>query len=193
MPSRDDHHIQPWTFERSEELQDARIFKLARQTFRRPDSDKPAEFFVLDAPDWVNVVPVTDDGRIVFVRQYRIGTRHISLEIPGGIADGDEPVEEVAARELREETGYSASKMTFLGRSYANPAFMTNRFTAMLAEGATLTDPTAWDEHEELEIELIPAADVPELLARGAVDNSYTVLALCWYLIRAHGIVVPRP
>jgi 8-oxo-dGTP pyrophosphatase MutT (NUDIX family) len=184
-----DKKLQPWIVEQSEEIEDYRIFKLKREAARTEDGSKRGEFYVLDSPNWVNVVPVTMDGQIVFVRQYRHGSRTISLETPAGLAEPDEAVEAAAARELREETGYSAQSFTVLGSSYANPAFMNNRYTALLAEGVTLTDPTAFDEHEELEIELIPTEKVPELIATGAIENSFSLLSLSWYLLHSHGIL----
>jgi len=187
-----DKKLQPWIVEQSEEIEDYRIFKLKREAARTQDGSKRGEFYVLDSPNWVNVVPVTTDGRIVFVRQYRHGSRTISLETPAGLAEPDEAVEAAAARELREETGYSAQSFTVLGSSYANPAFMNNRYTALLAEGVTLTDPTAFDEHEELEIELIPAEKVPELIASGAIENSFSLLSLSWYLLKIHGVLQPK-
>ncbi len=183
--------IQPWVVEQSEELQDCRIFTLNREIIRAPATGKRGEFFVLDAPDWVCVVPVTTDGQVVFIAQYRIGSHRVSLETPAGMVEKGEVVEAAALRELREETGYSADSFTTLGRTYANPAFLTNHFTALLAENVTLTDPTAWDEHEELELLLIPADQIASLIAAGEITNSFTVLALSWYLLRRHGILPP--
>ena len=91
--------------------------------------------------------------------------------------------EEAAARELREETGYTARSFRMLGETDANPAFMTNHFTAVLAEDAVQTDPTAWDEHEELEPHLVPLDELPELIKSGKIRNTYSMLPLCWYLL----------
>ena len=183
--------ILPWQVEQSEALHDCRIFTLRCEFARSPISGKSGHFYVLDAPDWVSIVPVTDAGAIVCVVQYRHGSRRISLETPAGMVEPGEPVEAAAARELLEETGYTARSFTVLGHTYANSAFMNNRFTVVLAEGVTLTDPTAWDEHEELELRLVPVEEVPGLLARGEVENTSAALALSWYLLSMHGLL-PR-
>ncbi|HSH83003.1 MAG TPA: NUDIX hydrolase [Herpetosiphonaceae bacterium] len=181
--------IQPWRVEQSDEIENYRIFKLRREVASSPNGEKRAEFYVLDSPDWVNVIPVTPRGEIVMVGQYRHGSRQISLETPAGLIEPHESVEDAATRELREETGYTAQRYTLLGSTLANPAFMTNRFTAVLAEDVMLTDPTKWDEHEELEIKLVPVDDVPDMLARGDVVNSFAALALSWFLLHRHNIL----
>src|SRR5688572_8796318 len=116
------NQLQPWTVDRSEYLQDCRIFRLRRDHARSPGSGKEGDFFVLDAPDWVSLVPITDDGMLICVAQYRHGSRRISLETPAGLVEAGEAPEQAAARELREETGFTARSMTVLGRTYANSA-----------------------------------------------------------------------
>jgi 8-oxo-dGTP pyrophosphatase MutT (NUDIX family) len=161
---------------------DARIFKVLRNRSRLQGTERHADFFVLDSADWVSVVPITADNQVLMIAQYRHGSGQISLEIPAGLVEKDEDVLAAAARELREETGYTAHALRILTQTDANPAFMNNRFTAVLANGATLTDPTAWDEHEEIALVLVPLAELPDLLHSGTIRNTYTVLPLCWYL-----------
>lgn len=183
--------LRPWEVDRSEYLQDCRIFRLRRDHARSPDTGKAGDFFVLDAPDWVSIVPITDDGMLICVAQYRHGSQRISLETPAGLVEAGEAPEAAAIRELREETGYAARSMTLLGRTFANSAFMTNHFTAILAQGCTLKDPTAWDEHEEIELRLIPVSEIPELLSSGMIENTSAALALSWYLLYQAGLLKP--
>jgi ADP-ribose pyrophosphatase len=185
----DTNDIQTWRVEQSEEVMDCRIFRVHRDQAHTADGAKQGTFFTLKAPPWVNVIPITTDGELVCVRQFRHGTGRVTLETPAGLGEHDETPETTAARELREETGYSAPRLAMLCQFYANPAFLDNIVTVILAEDVTLTDPTAWDEHEELAVVLVPLAELPAMLARGDFENGVTVAALSRFLLYRHGIV----
>ena len=107
-------------------------------------------YYVLSYPDWVHVVALTDDDRIVLVRQYRHGAGQVSLELPSGGVDPRDPSTEAAARrELAEETGYTARSFRLVGIHSPNAATHTNRVHTYLAEGAAPHGGQSLDEGEE--------------------------------------------
>ena len=105
----------PWTTLESEPIQDCRVFSVRRIRTRSPRTGDAHDFFAIDSSDWVNVVPITPDGRVVMVRQYRHGAGELTLETPGGLVDPGETPAAAAARELLEETGYAADEIVSLG------------------------------------------------------------------------------
>ena len=132
------------------------IFTVEERACRSPLDNSLKTFSVLDTSDWAIVIPVleTEQGKqFVMVRQWRHGARELSLEFPGGVFEKGENAETAAARELKEETGYSAGKIQKLGQFNPNPAIMSNRVHFFLA--TELSSPTSQqlDEDEYVEIE----------------------------------------
>ena len=116
-----------WEKGATRSLAATRIFDVQGVQFRHPVRGTEREFVVIDAPDWVNVLALTPDHRLVMVNQFRYGTDAFSWEIPGGVIDrGEDPVT-AGVRELREETGYVGTSARLLGSVNPNPAIMNNR------------------------------------------------------------------
>lgn len=153
--------------------------RLERHTLAAGEDRRDA--FVVDTPDWINVVPLTADDRVVMIRQWRYGIAAPTLEIPGGLVDPGEDHATAAARELEEETGYRAGRLERLGTLHPNPAIQSNRIVTFLA--TDLAPPAA--EHqglhgvdgEEILVELVSRADLPRLIAEGAVTHALVVAA----------------
>ncbi|MBI5490357.1 MAG: NUDIX hydrolase [Deltaproteobacteria bacterium] len=127
--------------------------------------------------DWTNVIPVTQDGRVILIRQFRAGARQVTLEIPGGLVEPGETPLEAAKRELREETGYSAADWTPLGSVQPNPAIQGNRCHTFLARGAVPTGGLALEPMEDIEVEPVPLAAVPGLIARSEIEHTLVISA----------------
>jgi len=166
-----------WTLLERRPLHDYRVFRTEERVMTHPGRREGRGFFVIDSPDWVNVVAITPDDEVVLIRQYRHGVDGLTLEIPGGVIDPGEDAATAAARELQEETGYTAPTWRYLGVVEPNPAIQTNRASTWLALDATVAGPQALDENELIEVSRAPLSDVPGLIVRGAIQHALVVAA----------------
>jgi 8-oxo-dGTP pyrophosphatase MutT (NUDIX family) len=154
------------------------LFGLERQLLT--SGDQRQEVIVVKAPDWINVIPVLSDGRVVLIRQWRYGIAAPCLEIPGGMVDPDENAEEAAARELLEETGYNARKIKLLGVTHPNPAFLSNQLTTYLATDLDLVEPEREEfgvDDERIVVEPTPMSEIPGLIREGAITHALVIAA----------------
>lgn len=141
------------------------------------------DYFVLEYPNWVNGVALTADNKVIMVRQYRHGGDIISLEIPGGVIDGDEGPEAAIKRELLEETGYSFESCEPIGITYPNPATSNNVTHMYLLKGGVKTQEQHLDEHEILAVETYSIEEVKELLKENKIAQSLHTTALFYGLM----------
>ena len=178
-----------WTRRSSEIVADCRVFKVRCDLSLSPGGDREHDFYVLDACDWVNVVPLTPEGEVVMIEQYRHGSEDVTLEIPGGMVDGGESPSEAAARELAEETGYAAREIVPLGRVRPNPAIHNNWLHTFLAPGARYVSAPEFDSTEHCAVRLVPLADVPALIASGAITHALVVVGFHWLSLRRQGLL----
>lgn len=163
-------------------LGDFRVFRVRKDVCVSPVKGTEHAFFVLEGADWVNVVALTDAGGMLFVRQWRHGTKEDTLEIPGGCVDPEDASPLAAARrELREETGYVSSDWSDLGWVSPNPAIQANRCFTYLARGCRKVGEPSPDGTEDLRVETIPEADVPGLVRDGHIRHALVLAAFHWY------------
>lgn len=120
--------------------------------FVTPEGVVHQPYYVVEYPDWVHVVAIDDDRRLLLVRQYRHGMGAETLELPAGKIDAtDAGPEDAAARELLEETGCAARTFRLIGTHWANPANQNNRIFTVLAEGVHRVQAPQDDPHERVE------------------------------------------
>jgi 8-oxo-dGTP pyrophosphatase MutT (NUDIX family) len=164
----------------SEAVADCRVFQVRRDRSISPRDGREHDFFCIEAPDWINVIPLTRHGEVVMIEQYRHGTNEVTLEIPGGIVDEGEEAREAATRELLEETGYEAADVLMLGRTRPNPALQNNWLYSFLARGSSFQRALVLDATEHTAVRLVLLADVPALIADGTISHSLVVASFYW-------------
>ena len=163
-------------------LNACRVWDLRARRYRHPHNGKEGEFYYLDSRDWVIVVARTVAGELVMVRQFRWGINALSWELPGGIIDTGEDPLVAGLRELKEETGYETEQGRIIGYCSPNPAILNNRCHIVLAENCQLTcGGTAWDEHEEIEVQALPEPMVFEWAKNTKIDHALALTGLLYY------------
>lgn len=175
-----------WKLFGSEKPAHMLLFQPRWDLMENPRTGERMQRLVLETRDWVNVVAQTADERFVFVRQYRFGTRHITTEIPGGVIDGDEAPRDAAARELREETGYTSTDWTSLGAVEPNPAFHDNRCHHFLARDVVRTHEQELDAGEDIQIVTLTRDEVVAGIRSGEINHALVLTALCRLLDLRH-------
>lgn len=149
-----------------------------------PDGRIVEQYYVLEYPNWVNAVALTAGNKIIMVRQYRHAANIVSLEIPGGVIDGDEAPIAAMRRELLEETGYQFDDIELIATIYPNPSTANNQTYCYLAKGGIKVQEQALDEHEEIIVEEYTIDEVKQLLADNKIAQSLHCTALFYALIK---------
>lgn len=181
--------LRPWTLLVESLLTETRIFRLMAERWRSPRTGDEHVFTCVDAPDWVNVVALDGEGRMVLVRQFRFGTRAFTLETPGGMCDPGEDPRETALRELREETGYVGARVIDLGHSEPNPAIFNNRVHMFLVEGCERTGELVLDAGEDIEVVALPVDEVLAMVERGEIGHALVLVALSRFDLYRRGLL----
>lgn len=166
----------PFEFLKSEILLQGRTFKIRRDFLKTP-SGGDTTLEIVEHGGSVVVIPVDAEGHVWFVRQYRHATGKELLELPAGTRNGDEPYEECAAREIREETGMEAGTLTNLGSFYLAPGYSTEYMGVFLATDLK-HNPLNPDADEFLSVERIPSKEAYKIAERGEVQDSKSLAAL---------------
>lgn len=159
-----------------------RLIAVDHDRYELAGNGKAGQFTIIRTSDWINVIPVTAEGKLVFIRQFRHGIREVTLEIPGGAIDArDDTPRTAAERELREETGYAARRWEYLGYVTPNPALQDNRCHTFLATEAYRVGEPSFDPYERIEVELMSRQDAARALRDRTVHHGLVVAAFGLY------------
>ena len=178
-PTIDTMHLY-WASEKPEKIFKCPIFEVSK--VRRVSQDgRVGDFITLDCPEWVVIIPIykDEDGvvRVIVEQQYRHGSDSVTREFPAGLVEKDEDALTAAKRELLEETGLEAGRVTLLGNLSPNNAFMSNRQYFFLAEELSKVSGQSLDQNEEIDILSLPLEDVINEMGTNLSDNALMMAA----------------
>src|SRR5687768_1551122 len=177
--------IKRWEKLSSRQVGNFRVFNLRSDLKVSPRTGKQHDFYVIEAVNWVHVIALTKEGKLVMVEQYRHGSDTIELELAGGMIDPkDASPLEAGLRELREETGYEGTKAEVIGQIYANPAIMNNICYTVLVHDCELKHTPELDQGEDVNTMLVDVDQIPSLVKQGRIGHSLVVVGLYHFELR---------
>ena len=191
----DGDDVFPWRETEREEVMRCPVFTVERRRMveSHPTSTKQGDFFVIRAPDWVNVVALTPDDELVVIEQWRHGVAQTTWEIPGGMVDPGESAATAAQRELLEETGYASDRWFRLGAVEPNPAIQNNRCATFVALNCRKVAAPSFDGNERIRGQTIRYSDAAKWVVDGRIQHALVVAALHWESLRRAGVLTPEP
>lgn len=172
----------PFELIKSETLLQGRAFKVRRDHLKTPDN-RETKLEIVEHGGSVVLLPLDEAGNLLFIWQYRHAAGRDLLELPAGTRHQQEPFEECAAREIREETGMQAGKLQKIGEFYLVPGYSTEYMTVFLATELS-ENPLQADEDEFLQVEKIPWKQAIEMAERGNLQDAKSLAAL--FLARSY-------
>jgi 8-oxo-dGTP pyrophosphatase MutT (NUDIX family) len=166
-----------WRVGETVELENFGKFRVLALDAKSPRTGETIIFKIIDRAPSVIVIPFTDDGRVITVKQFRPGIQSASIELPAGLLDhGEEPVEG-ARRELEEETGYKADNFEIVGEVFHDPAILTSKVTFIAAHGCKPVGERNQDEAEDVHTQLFSADEIDAMIARGQIRHAVVIAA----------------
>jgi ADP-ribose pyrophosphatase len=173
-----------WKHLDSHYVYENRIMKVREDTYHFSRGAIVQDYTVLEFSGWVNIIPVTSEGEVVMIRQYRHGVKRVTLEIPGGLISGkDVDPAEAAAREMEEETGFVSGNVIHIGTVEPNPAIQTNLCHTFLARDAHPGSIQNLDPTEAIAVELVKLSEVYRMIREGSITHGLVVAAFAFLML----------
>ena len=155
-----------------------RWFKARADSCELPDGRIIEPYYVVELPDWTNIIVVTKEERVVLVLQYRYPVDEVTYELPGGIIDKGETPEAAARREMLEETGYTSDNIEFLFKISPNTALNNNTAYFFLATGAEQNGKQKFDEFEDIDVVTLSKEEAMQLLKEDKMQHGVQIGAV---------------
>ena len=172
-----------WKILSSEYLFNDLWFKVRKDICESPSGKVIDPYYVYEFPEWATAFALTEDNKVVMVRQYRHPVGEVIIELPGGCVDEtDKDLETAIARELLEETGYSFSSYESLGKISPNPSTNTNWMHMFLAKGGKKVSEQKLDHNEEIIVELYSVEEVKNLVKKNEIVQAMHVTCILYAL-----------
>ncbi len=169
----------PFTILTKEYISNHQYFTARKDSYQTPTGKIVDPYFVVELPECVLAVAITQENQVLVVEQYRHPIQQQSIEFAGGFIDKDETPETAIKRELQEETGYSFTGYHYLGKTYSNPGVLTNATHLFLATGGEKTSEQSLDANEEIKIMLKPLDEVKLMI--DSYQFKQSMHELCFY------------
>lgn len=164
-------------------------FTVRKDSYQTPSGKIVSPYYVYEFPEWVTALAITEENKIVFVKQYRHGLGEEGLELPGGCVDKtDKDYTAAIARELLEETGYEFSSYEYLGKISSNPSTNSNLMHMFLAQGGKKIAGQNLDANEEIEVLEFSTDEVKQLVKENKIIQSMH-LATIFYAFQKLGLI----
>jgi ADP-ribose pyrophosphatase len=183
-----------WKTLNSQELFATGLFRMRVDRCELPDGRVMPRYYVMEFPDWVNVLPIRKDGQVVLVNQYRHAAAREFLEIPGGSTHpgNTEDPRLAGERELLEETGYTAKDWLLCGSHFPNPAMQNNRLHTYIAFDCEKTSEQQLDPYEDLQVLTMDLTEVVQRWRKGEFSHSLIAASIGMALepLRARGFKI---
>ena len=173
-----------WKVISSEKLFSAPWLNVRKDVCELPDGRQHNDYYILEYPDWVTAFVLTEDNKVVMVRQYRHGLGVISTELPGGVIDNNEKPKDAIERELLEETGYKFNSIEELGKVSPNPATSTNYMHMFLAKGGKKVAEQKLDDTEDVEVLIHTIDEVKQMIKENKIVQSLHVTTAFYALAK---------
>lgn len=172
-----------WELLKDKKLYETPIFSLHQLELNPVVQESIHPFYVLKAPEWINMIPLTEKNEIILVEQYRVGVDETTLELPGGMVDPGESPLEAAKREMVEETGYTSDEWKLIGKTSSNPAILNNFTHLFVAKNCEYTGSNSPDGSEDIKVHKMPLDDFLDLVRNGTVHHAIVLAAVAQFLL----------